>query len=108
MSPLEKMGLEKAASNLLERGGSAKLLITLLDARGAVVSYERLSKSRSKDSDKWDDVDEKTVSVRVCWLRQALEDIGHEDVIKNHRNRGYSLPEPGRSAIIEQIMESVK
>lgn len=110
MTPLERLGLEVAAFNLLGSRGKAALLCALIDGSGHLVSMETLKNAKAW---RWHEqpVSHKGLMARICWLREALEDIGLPDLIvtaRDGRNTpadGYSLPEPGRTAVIARLIE---
>lgn len=110
MSPLEKLGLEVAARTLLGGRGRAALVYALIDANGQNVSPEALTDARSKNCS-YGIAGSTGIKVRMSKLRAALADIGLPGIIitqpydKHHKSAGYALPEPGRSALIERLIE---
>jgi DNA-binding response OmpR family regulator len=105
MTPLERLGLEVAAFNLLGSRGKAALLCALINAGGASIGFADLAKAKAWRWHEYPNADPKTVKVRVCHLREALSDVGLGPVIETHPGHGYSLPEPGRSAVIARLIE---
>ena len=104
MSALERLGLEVVAYTLLGSRMMASVLLTLLDANGLQASHDRIASARCWRMEKNDgDVSRKGVQVRVCVLRDALADLGFSGVIVTH-DEGYSLPEPGRSEILNRLI----
>lgn len=112
MTALERLGLEVAAFNLLGSRGKAALLCALIQADGRGVPCETLKTAKA-----WRMPDEERVSnnglqTRICWLREALEDVGLPGLIVTQRHGrrfpadGYALPEPGRTAVIERLIEA--
>lgn len=111
MSPLERLGLEVAAFELLGSRGKAVLLCALIDGGGRTVTKEKLQEARGH---RFQDVETPTfkgLHARICWLREALEDVGIPNAIitapygRNEKSAGYSLPEPKRSQVIERLVE---
>lgn len=105
MSPLERLGLEVAGFNLLGSRGRSALLCALIDSGGVPVSFSTLAEARAWRWVEYQSCDPKCVKVRVCWLRQALEDVGLGGLITTHNGFGYALPEPGRTQIINRLIE---
>lgn len=111
MNALERLGLEVAAFNLLGSRGKAALLCCLIDANGRTVSYDVLKDARAWRMPRFDETTAKGLKARVCYLREALEDVGLHGLIVTDRDdrnapaRGYALPEPGRSAVISRLIE---
>ncbi len=103
MSPLEKLGLEVAAERLLGGRGQAKLLCCLIDGAGASVSSETLWAASSQRFECIDRV--AAVKIRMCWLRAALDDVGLGGLIVNHKGHGYALPDPGRTTVLDRLVE---
>ena len=65
-----------------------RILQTLLDNRGSIVSREALMTAL------WEDdtyVDENTLTVNVARLRRKLADIGLVDLIETRKGQGYLL-----------------
>lgn len=111
MTPLERLGLEVVAYTLLGSRMTAALLLVLLDADGRQVSVEALAGARV-----WRyreaETSRKGLMVRICVLRSHLADLGFPDAVKTCGKEtvlcpatGYSLPEPGRSAIMARLIE---
>lgn len=111
MSPLERLGLEVAAYNLLGSRTQAATLLCLVDADGRCVSAEQLALAKG-----WraglTEATVGTVKTRICLLRESLEDVGLHGLVRTvqpHGPRypadGYILPEPGRSLLIERLTE---
>lgn len=111
MSPLERLGLEVAAFQLLGSRGKALLLCALLDGNGKFVPFEKLQEARAYRYEEANPPSFKGLKVRVCWLREALEDIGIPNAIitapysKHEKSIGYSIPEPKRSQVISRLVE---
>ena len=111
MNRLERLGLEVAAFNLLGSRGKAALLCALVDADGRTVPYANLQAARAWRWQEYEHVGRKGLQARICWLREALEDVGLPGVIVldhiggNTPAAGYALPEPGRTAVIERLIE---
>ena len=107
MSPLERLGLEVAAFQLLGSRMKAATLCALLDADGRTVTVERLSQARPwMDSDLTDA--RNVIKTRICLLRETLADVGLGGLIVTAGGRdkgGYSIPEPGRTAILARLVE---
>lgn len=106
MTPLEKLGLEVAAFRLLGSREKAASLCALLHAQGRILTYETLANVRANDTFLTTSArPEQVVKTRICFVRESLDDVGLEDVVKTHASVGYSLPEPGRTAVIDRLIE---
>lgn len=111
MSPLERLGLEVAAFNLLGSRARASIVCALIEAKGRVVTVSAIQALRPRHWTEQDTLSRKGLHARICWLREALEDIGLPDLIVTARDgrstpaEGYSLPEPGRTALIARLIE---
>jgi hypothetical protein len=113
MTPLERLGLEVVAFTLLGSRWQAAMLIALLEANGRVLSYRTLASARAWRNNAEDsEASRNGTRIRVCFLRRSLEDLGFWDVIVTaprpsllDKSPGYSLPEPGRSAIMARLIE---
>lgn len=107
MTPLERLGLEVAAFQLLGSRMKEATLCALLDAGGRTVTVERLSQARPwMDSDLTDA--RNVIKTRICLLRETMEDVGLGGLIVTAGGRdkgGYAIPEPGRTAILERLVE---
>jgi hypothetical protein len=107
VTPLERLGLEVAAFQLLGGRMQAATLCALLDAGGRTVTVERLSQARPwMDSDLTDA--RNVIKTRVCVLRGSLADVGLGGLIVTAGGRdkgGYAIPEPGRTAILARLVE---
>jgi len=115
MTNLERLGLEVVAFTLLGSRAMAALLLTLLDGNGRQVSIDRLAESRIWRKADDDGPTRKGLMVRMCVLRSAMADLGFPGVIKTIGNEtvlcaatGYSLPEPGRSAVMARLIEEAE
>lgn len=94
LSPLEQLGLEVAAERLLSGNrGLGRMLACLLLADGKTVPATKLLTQRVIRPEK-EPASLNTVHVRVCILRQALEDVGLEDEIVTHWGKGFSIKNP--------------
>lgn len=107
MTPLERLGLEVAAFQLLGSRMKAATLCALLDAGGRVLTAERLAAARP-----WMDRDltdtRNVIKTRICVLREALEDVGLGGLVVTaggNDKGGYAIPEPGRAAILARLVE---
>lgn len=114
MTPLERLGLEVAAYTLIGSRAQASALCALLDANGRTVGWETLAAARAW---RWTGADAMTANAmhaRICLLRSALEDLGFPGAIVTVRQArnvpadGYSLPEPGRTAVIARLIEEAE
>jgi hypothetical protein len=104
VSALERLGLEVVAYTLLGSRMTASVLLTLLDANGRQTSHHQIGNARRWRMEKNEgEVSRKCIQVRVCVLRDALNDLGLGGVIVTH-DEGYSLPEPGRSAVLNRLI----
>lgn len=105
MSPLERLGLEVCAYQLLGSRGRASILLALINAGGAAISYEALQEARAWKMPQYEDAAGiKGIQVRVCRLREAMEDVGLGGLIQTMPG-GYALPEPGRSQVLARLIE---
>jgi DNA-binding response OmpR family regulator len=84
---------DAAASCLVVNGvkqeltkNESRILLALLEKRGAIVSREELM-LKLWDSDEF--VDDNTLTVNVNRLRKTLADAGLGDCIKTHKGQGY-------------------
>ena len=86
---------DAASSSLLVDGvkreltkNESRILLALLEKRGAIVSREELM-LKLWDSDEF--VDDNTLSVNVTRLRKTLSEAGLGDCVKTHKGQGYSI-----------------
>jgi len=111
MTPLERLGLEVAAFNLLGSRARASIVCALIEANGRIVTVEAIQALRPRHWTEQDTLSRRGLHARICWLREALEDIGLPGLIVTARDGrstpadGYSLPEPGRTALIARLIE---
>lgn len=105
MSPLERLGLEVAAFQLLGSRTKASVLRCLIEGRGVALSWEAIAKARPWKEEIDTQSSRNVVKTRICLLRETLEDVGLENLIQTHDGFGYSLPEPGRTTVIERLIE---
>jgi len=113
MTPLERLGVEVVAFTLLGSRWQAAMLIALLEANGRVLSYRTLASAKAWRNNQEDsEASRNGTRIRVCFLRRSLEDLGFWSVIvtappteHGGKSPGYSLPEPGRSAIMARLIE---
>jgi DNA-binding response OmpR family regulator len=107
MSPLERLGLEVAAYQILGSRSQAALLCALIDAKGAVLSWEQLAAARPWKM-RSDETTSQVIKTRVCLLRQSMDDVGLGGLVKTAgRKEGvaYHLPDPGRTEVIVRLVE---
>jgi len=111
VTPLERLGLEGAAASLTGSRMAGSLLVVLLDGRGRQVGFDVIAAAR-RPRFREQPVSRASVQVRICILRSALADLGLTDAIKtcgidspSSPATGYALPEPGRSRVMELLME---
>lgn len=107
MSPLERLGLEVAAFQLLGSRTKAAMLCALMDANGRVLSVDQLAAARPWIDRNVTDA-RNVIKTRICLLRETLDDVGLGAPILTTSGRasgGYSLPEPGRSAVLARLIE---
>ena len=113
VTPLERLGLEVAARSLLGGRGHAALLYGLIAADGRPVPHDGLTKARSKNCS-YGEPGSSGGKVRISRLRSALAEVGLPGVIITVRHgrrypaEGYSLPEPGRTAVIARLIEEAE
>lgn len=104
MTPLEKLGLEVAAYQILGSRASAATLCALLLANGRVLSADFLAQVRP-----WmrpeSDCPAGAVKTRISLLRNKLEDVGITDAIVNVRREGYALAADRRAEVIARLEE---
>lgn len=105
MTPLEKLGLEVAAFQLLGSRTKAATLCALIDAGGVSLGWEALARARPWQGDLDAAGGRNAVKTRICLLRETLEDVGLGSPIQTHQGHGYSLPEPARSNVIARLVE---
>jgi len=112
MNALERLGLEVVAFTLLGSRAQAALLLVLVEGNGRQVSIDKLAEARIWRKSDDDGPSRKGLMVRMCVLRSSLADLGFPGVIKTVGNEtvmcpatGYSLPEPGRSAVLARLIE---
>lgn len=105
MSPLERLGLEVSAFQLLGSRTKAATLCALLDAGGVSVGWEALAKARPWREALDPESSRAAVKTRICLLRETLDDVGIGDVVVTHPGRGYALPEPARTRVINRLIE---
>jgi hypothetical protein len=107
MNRLERLGLEVAAFQLLGSRTQAATLCALLEADGRMISPDRLAAARPwMQPDLTDTVN--VIKTRICVLRESMDDVGLGGLIATAGGRekgGYALPEPGRSAVMERLIE---
>lgn len=103
MTPLERLGLEVAAFQLLGSRAKASTLCALIDASGRVLDCNQIADARPWMQREATDP-RQVVKTRICLLRESLEDVGHPNLIITHQG-GYALPEPGRTVVIERLVE---
>lgn len=110
MTPLERLGLEVVAYTLLGSRTQAATLCTLLDADGRTVPADLLGQARG-----WragiEAATDGTVKVRVCLLRESLDDVGlggTVETVRSHgmhqRADGYRVNSANRARIIERLV----
>ena len=113
MSPLERLGLEVVAFTLLGSRWQAAMLMTLLDAKGQTCGWERLASARAwRLNREGEDDTRQSTQCRVRFLRTSMDDIGLGGLIhtvghvvgSRDKALGYSIPEPGRTQIIERLI----
>ena len=107
MTPLERLGLEVSAYQILGSRSQAALLCALIDAKGAALSWDQIAAKRPWKMQA-SEASSNVIKTRTCLLRQSMDDVGLGGLIKSAgRKEGvaYSLPEPGRSQVIARLME---
>lgn len=107
MNRLERLGLEVAAFQLLGSRTQAATLCALLEADGRTVSPDLLAAARPwMQPDLTDTAN--VIKTRICVLRESMDDVGLGGLIATAGGRekgGYALPEPGRSVVMERLIE---
>lgn len=94
MTRLEKLGFDVAAGQWLElHRGHGRLLRLLVEADGAIVTYDELLRDDYRQSQR-DRQSREGLKVRLCRLRQALEDVGIGGAVQNVWGVGYQLGVP--------------
>lgn len=108
MNRLERLGLEVAAFTLLGSRTQAATLCALLEADGRMISPDLLAAARPwMQADLTDTAN--VIKTRICVLRESMGDVGLGGLIVTAGGRekaGYALPEPGRSAVMESLIEA--
>ncbi|VTO14023.1 helix-turn-helix domain-containing protein [Brevundimonas vancanneytii] len=101
MSRLERLGFDVAAGQWLElHRGHGRLLRLLVEAEGAIVTYDELLRDDYRHSRV--EPSREGLKVRLCRLRQALEDVGMTGAVQCVWGLGYQLgvdPGPIRQAV---------
>lgn len=105
MSPLERLGLEVAAYQLLGSRTKAAVLRALIEARGVSLPPEAIARARPWKEELDAESSRNVVKTRICLLRETMEDVGLGGLIITHSGCRYALPEPGRSDVIARLME---
>jgi DNA-binding response OmpR family regulator len=104
MNALEKLGMEVAAFQLLGSRAKASTLCALIDAGGRALDCHQIADARPwMQREATDPLN--VVKTRISLLRESLDDVGLEGVIETHVGRRYALPEPGRSRVVERLIE---
>lgn len=102
MSRLEKLGFEVAAGKWLElHRGHGRLLRLLVEADGAIVTYDELLRDDYRQGHRGL-ASREGLKVRLCRLRQALDDVGQAGAVQCVWGVGYQLgvdPSPIRHAV---------
>lgn len=107
MSPLERLGLEVAAFQLLGSRMKSATLCALIHAKGRPLESETLANARQWIVREYGADPKNVVKTRICLLRESLEDVGLPNVVTTHRGGAYALPEPGRTQVIERLLDTV-
>ena len=105
MTPLERLGLEVAAFQLLGSRTKAAVLRALIEAGGVSIGWDAIARARPWKEQLDAESSRNAAKARVCLLRETLDDVGIPDAIVTHEGRGYSLPEPARSRVIARLVE---
>lgn len=108
MTPLERLGLEVAAFQLLGSRTKAATLCALLEANGRTVGVENLASVRPWMAQELTDA-RNVIKTRICLLRESLDDVGLGGLVVTAPGRdtgGYAVPEPGRTAILARLIEA--
>lgn len=104
MTPLEKLGLEVAAYQLLGSRMQASILCALLLAGGRVLSPQQLA-----DVHPWKrrelTYDSSVIRVHIHRLRKRLEDLGLGRAIYNARLEGYAIHPSDRERVMARLVE---
>lgn len=116
-SPLERLGLEVAAYQLTGSRMTAAILVALVLGDGKLVTFDTLAAAKQYRA-VVEPASRKAVQMKICWLREALEDLGVPNAIETdgsyrggvpkgqvRGSAGYYLREPARSAVIERLVE---
>lgn len=105
MNALETLGLQVCAERLLGNRGTAAILMALIEAKGKPVKYSSSAQIVSRRKPHPEILSANSFRTRICWLRAALSDVGMDAAIKTQPGKGYSLPEPERTAVISRLKE---
>lgn len=106
MNNLERLGLEAVAYQLLGSRMQAAMLLALLNGGGRFIHWTNLGASNGYYYTGRAATTANAVAVRVCLLRQSLEDVGLAGSIESApRGEGpaYAIPEPMRSQIMDRL-----
>jgi DNA-binding winged helix-turn-helix (wHTH) protein len=100
-SDLEWLGLELALMRYFVgyRPSQATILARLCRHAGKVMSPDRLTINSATNPD--------VVPVYVCYLREAMDDLGFAARVENVKGAGYRLSEEGANEVWERIAQSV-
>lgn len=105
MSPLEKLGLEVAAYQLLGSRMQASILCALLLAEGRILSPDQLADVRPWMQRELTDT-ANVIKVHICRLRDGLDDLGLGNAIYNARKEGYAIHATDRERVIARLVEA--
>lgn len=103
MSPLEKLGLEVAAYQLLGSRMKGAMLSAFVLSSGRVLSVDYLTKVKPWLHQELTDP-RNVIKSRVCLLRESLDDVGLGRVIETVPG-GYMLPTERRQAVMDRLNE---
>lgn len=103
MSPLEKLGLEVAAYQLLGSRTKAAMLCAFIMSNGRVLSVDTLAKVRPWLHQELTNP-ANAVKTRIHYLRDSMEDVGLGGSILTAQG-GYVLPADLKQPIIDRLIE---
>lgn len=108
MNRLEQLGFELVAADWmgLERG-TGLLLRRLLAAAPNPVAYDRLCESYMGSKVAGRRMARNSLSVRMCWMREALADLGFSGAVKTTTGAGYQIDRETADRITAAILERV-
>lgn len=106
MSPLERLGVEVAAYQLLGSRTQAAMLCALVNANGRPLSVQALAEVRPWLGVAVTDA-RNVIKTRICLLRESMADVGLGGLIQT-TDGGYCLPAANRPPVVERLTEAAR